>query len=498
MRSPRRVFVAAVATVAFLSTLTALAPRADAAPPDTRHATAPSTKLDWKSCDGGECAKLTVPQDYNHPRNGKTVQVALFRSRATDPKHRIGSLVMNFGGPGAPGVEYARTFKNALPEEITSRFDIVSFDPRGSGDTTPVLCEDDLDRVFSLDYSPQTPAQYAALDAGMRQLAQSCEQRSGNVLPYVSSLSTVRDMDRIRQAVGDKKLTYVGFSYGTYLGTLYAKLVPDRVRALALDGAIDPNLSAIDVGVQQAQGFERSLDTFLAQCSQDTHCAFSNGGDAAGAYDRLAAQVQAQPIPARRGRTVGPGEFFFGVVQPLYEGVDGYGQLEQALAAAQRGDGSKLLALSDEYTGRRDDGSYSNLQDAFWGIGCLDGPSIGSGPDAYRAAEPQFRAAAPRLGEPLLYAGLACAYWPVPPTPNMSPIRVDGTPPILVIGTTGDPATPLQWADSLSHELSSGVLLVAEGTHHTSFVTAFNRCVDDTVTRYLVDLTPPAAGTRCS
>jgi pimeloyl-ACP methyl ester carboxylesterase len=498
MRSPRRVVVAVIATAVSLSALSAVTPAAGAAPPGATHVASPSPKPVWKKCDSGECAKLTVPLDYDHPDNGKTIKVAMFRSRATDPKHRIGSLVLNFGGPGAPGVEFVRSFKSALPDEIRARFDIVSFDPRGSGDTVPIKCEDDLDKVFSLDYSPDTPDERVALDTGMQQLAQSCEQRSGNILPYVSSLSTVRDMDRIRQAVGDKKLTYVGFSYGTYLGTLYAKLFPNKVRALTLDGAIDPNLSALDVGAQQAQGFERSLEAFLAQCSQNNRCPFYNAGDAAGAFDRLSAQVDAQPIPARKERTLGPGEFFFGVAQALYTGQDGYPQLEQSLAAAQRGDGSRLLSLSDEYTGRHADGSYSSLQDAFWAIGCLDGPSVVGGPDAFQAAEPQYSAAAPRLGVPLLNAGLVCAYWPVPPVPSMTPITVTGTPPILVVGTTGDPATPLQWAEALSTELSSGVLLVAEGTQHTAFVTASNSCVDDAVVKYLVDLTPPAAGTRCA
>jgi pimeloyl-ACP methyl ester carboxylesterase len=304
-------------------------------------------------------------------------------------------------------------------------------------------------------------------------------------------------MDRIRQAVGDKKLTYLGYSYGTYLGTLYAKLFPNKVRALVLDGAIDPNLSAVDVGAQQAAGFERSLDAFLADCSANRRCSFYNAGDSAGAFDRLSAQVDAQPVPAGNGRTLGGGEFDLGVAQALYSGTEGYTRLEQALAAAARGDGSRLLALSDEYTGRHDNGSYDSSQPAFWAIGCRDGPSVG-GPDAYAAAEPQFSAAAPRVGVALLNAGLICAYWPVPPVANKAPIHVDGTPPILVIGTTNDPATPLKWAQGLAQELSSGVLLTAEGTQHTAFVTAFNRCVDDHVVTYLVDLRPPPDGTTCA
>ena len=494
MPSRRAVSVALCLATAFLGL--AAVPVAGAST-QTAPTTAPGSKIQWKGCgDGNECGKLTVPLDYDHPEDRRTIKVALLRVPATDKKKRIGSLLLNPGGPGAPGMQFARDFASVLPDELRQRFDIIGFDPRGSGDTSPVKCEPDLDGVFSADYSPDTPAERTDLDNRLQQLAQSCEARSGDVLPYVSSESTVRDMDRIRQAVGDKKLTYVGYSYGTYLGTLYAKFFPTRVRALVLDGAIDPNLSAIEVGAEQAGGFERSLDAFLAQCSQNRRCPFYNGGDAAGAFDRLAAQVDAQPIPAGQGRTLAGGEFDLGVAQALYSGTEGYSRLEEALAAAARGDGARLLALSDEYTGRHEDGTYDSSQPAFWAIGCRDGPAVG-GPDAYQAAEPQFATAAPRVGVALLNAGLVCAYWPVPPVPSVAPVHIDGTPPIVVIGTTNDPATPLKWAQGLAGEISSGVLLTAEGTQHTAFVTAFNRCVDDHVVQYLVDLQPPANGTKC-
>ena len=494
MPSRRAISVALCLATAFLGlTATPVAGASAQAAPKT----APGSKIQWKGCgDGNECGKLTVPLDYDHPEDGRTIKVALLRVPATDKKKRIGSLLLNPGGPGAPGTQFARDFATVLPDELRQRFDVVGFDPRGSGGTSPVRCEDNLDGVFSADYSPDTPAERTDLDNRLQQLAQSCEARSGKVLPYVSSESTVRDMDRIRQAVGDKKLTYVGYSYGTYLGTLYAKFFPTKVRALVLDGAIDPNLSAIEVGAEQAGGFERSLDAFLAQCSQNQRCPFYSGGDAAGAFDRLAAQVDARPVPAGQGRTLAGGEFDLGVAQALYSGTEGYSRLEQALAAAARGDGERLLALSDEYTGRHEDGTYDSSQPAFWAIGCRDGPAMG-GPDAYQAAEPQFAAAAPRVGVALLNAGLVCAYWPVPPVPSVAPVQIDGTPPIVVIGTTNDPATPLKWAQGLAGEISSGVLLTAEGTQHTAFVTAFNRCVDDDVVQYLVDLEPPANGTKC-
>jgi pimeloyl-ACP methyl ester carboxylesterase len=457
----------------------------------------PSPKLDWEGCGvDTECARLTVPLDYENRDNGKTMKIALLRVRASDPERRIGSLLMNPGGPGAPGAEFAGSIASVLPDEIRERFDIVGFDPRGTGESSPVTCRDDLDDVFSLDYSPDTPDERARLGAGLDELAQACEQRSGDVLPYVSSQNTARDMDRIRRAVGDRKLTYVGYSYGTYIGTLYAKLFPKKVRALVLDGAIDPNLSGVEIGREQAMGFEQSLDAFLDNCSRNSRCPFYNAGDSAGAFDRLAARVDAQPLPADDGRVLGGGEFDLGVAQALYSGRAGYPQLQQALAAAERGEGDRLLDLSDQYTGRRRDGTYDSSQPAFWAIGCLDGPLIG-GPDAFQAAEPEFRAAAPRVGVALLNAGLICAYWKVPPVENPAPIRIDGVPPVLVIGTTNDPATPLKWSEGLASQISGASLLVAEGSQHTSFVTAFNGCIDDKAVKYLVDLEPPPNGTRC-
>jgi pimeloyl-ACP methyl ester carboxylesterase len=456
-----------------------------------------SPKLDWKSCgDGSECARLTVPLDYANPDNGKTIKIELLRVRAGDPKRRIGSLLVNPGGPGAPGAEFAGNIAGVLPDEIKERYDIVGFDPRGTGKSSPVRCRDNLDDIFSLDYTPDTPEERARLGAGLNELAQECEQRSGDVLPYVSSENTARDMDRIRRAVGDKKLTYVGYSYGTYIGTLYAQLFPKKVRALVLDGAIDPNLSGVEINLEQAVGFERSLDAFLAQCSRNNRCPFYNAGDSAGAFDRLAAQIDAQPLAADDGRVLGGGEFDLGVAQALYAGRSGYRRLEQALAAAQRGDGDRLLELADQYTGRRRDGTYDSSQPAFWAIGCLDGPTIG-GPEQYEAAEARFRAEAPRVGVSLLNAALICAYWKVPSVTSSAPIRIDDVPPVVVVGTTNDPATPLKWSEGLAREISSAVLLVAEGTQHTAFVTAFNRCIDDSVVRYLVDLEPPPNGTRC-
>jgi pimeloyl-ACP methyl ester carboxylesterase len=453
------------------------------------------TTLEWRECDSGECADLTVPLDYEDPA-GTTIEVALIRLPAREPDRRVGSLLVNPGGPGASGVDFVRNSAFAFPDELRDRFDLVGFDPRGTGETVPVSCVESLDDVLALDYSPDSPGERVALEAGVRELTDACAAGNADVLPHISSQDTVRDMDRIRQAVGDAKLTYVGFSYGTYLGALYANFFPDKVRALVLDGAVDPELSSVETNLQQAAGFERSLSAFLDRCSEDEDCAFHNGGEPHRAFDELVVAVDGNPLPAADGRRLGPNELDLGVAQALYAGELGWGELADALGAAADGDGTELLALSDQYTRRRDDGTYGGLLESFWAIGCIDGPSIGP-PGDFPALEEEFQQAAPRFGVTFLYSGLVCSYWPVEPAPDPGPLTAPGADPILVVGTTGDPATPLQWAESLAGALDSGVLVAAEGEQHTSVFFAGNSCVDRIALRYLIALEVPDDGTRC-
>jgi hypothetical protein len=274
---------------------------------------------------------------------------------------------------------------------------------------------------------------------------------------------------------------------------VYAHFFPDRVRAFALDAAVDPELSSLEVNLEQAAGFERSLNVFLDDCATDPSCAFYNGGDPHGAYDALAAAIDAEPLEAG-GRRLGPNELDLGVANVLYSGEAGWTDLADALAAAAAGDPEPMLVQTDTYTERNDDGSDGGILQPFWAIGCLDGESIGE-PADYPALEEQFRAAAPRFGITFLYSALVCSLWPAEPVPSPNPLDASGAAPILVIGTTGDPATPYQWAESLADVLSSGVLLTAEGEQHVAYFS--NVCASDIIDRYLVDLEVPAEGTRC-
>ena len=250
-----------------------------------------ASAIAWHGCSGGfRCGKLTVPVDDAAPA-GSTIDLAVIRAPARDPGTKIGTLVFNPGGPGAPAVAFLRSIADTLPDPIRDRFDLVAFDPRGVGRSRTIDCQDSLDPVFDQSFPPETAAARAGLVDAVRSLAAACEARSGALLPHVSTVDTVRDLERLRVALGEEKLSFVGYSYGTYLGTIYASAHPDRVRAFVLDGPIDPTLTAREVALAQARGFEHALDDFLADCAAHPGCAFHHDGDAAGAYDALRARA---------------------------------------------------------------------------------------------------------------------------------------------------------------------------------------------------------------
>ncbi len=493
-RRPVGAAAVAVAVVGVLAAVVLAEPggAAGASSAPRLHSLAPLT---WEPCgDGGECAGLVVPLDYKHPRNGKTVSVALFRVPARDPGQRIGSLLLNPGGPGASGVSFVRAIYDLLPDELKDRFDVVGFDPRGTGGTIPVDCGDVIDETYSFDYTPDTPEERAALLQGTEAVVRKCEEANPRTLRFVATTSTVRDMERVRRALGDRQLTYVGYSYGTYLGALYADRYPKRVRAFVLDGAVDPELSAREAALQQAGGFEGALNAFLESCSAARGCAFGSG-DAAAAYDELVARIDGAPVPSNDGRVLGPGTFELGVLKALYEGEGAYDDLGDALASAAAGDAGPMFELADEYT-RRNDPDGHNALEAFWAIGCRDGERLGA-PSTFARLEPRFRAAAPRLGVALLNYGLMCAHWPVPPVDVDLPLRAKSAPPVVVVGTIGDPATPSSWAQALATQLASAVLVTADGGRHTSFLLAGLPCIDEYGVRYLVDLVVPPDNAHC-
>jgi pimeloyl-ACP methyl ester carboxylesterase len=458
-------------------------------PTGTDPTSAPGDSLfGWQPLDTGvEDGYLEVPLDYADPQ-GDTVSLYLIRHPAMDPAHRIGTLLVNPGGPGYGGSGLAYSAEDIYGQDLLDRFDIIGWDPRGTGSSTPAVnCIDDYDHFFSADSSPDTPEERQTLIDLGREFGVSCQRRDESLLPHLSTEDSARDMDAIRRALGEDTISYFGFSYGSELGATWATLFPFTVRAAVLDGAVDPTVGYLQQNIEQATGFEATFTTFLAQCSAAPSCAFNNGGKAESAFDALNAQVEASPMPGPvPGRPdITPGVLATAVMQSMYD-QSYWPQLEQALADLQVGDGQGILDLYDQYYGYVD-GKWDDGLEAYFAIGCLDDPGS-AGPDDLFTHESQFAAAAPRVGRSWLAELTFCSVWPVPP---VTPVAITGAGagPILVVGTTGDAITPLASTRKMATSLEDGRLVVVEATQHTGY--GVNRCVDDTVDHYLVDPTDP-------
>jgi pimeloyl-ACP methyl ester carboxylesterase len=453
-------------------------------------------RLRWAPCrEGFTCATLRVPLDYRRPADGD-ISVAVIRLPASG--RRLGSLLINPGGPGSSGVDYARAATSVLSSALRYRFDAVGFDPRGVGLSTPLKCADDrqLDALLQAPTAPRNAAETADTVRAAHGLASGCRSRAARLLPHVGTLDVARDLDVLRAALGDAELTYLGKSYGTLLGAKYAELFPRRVRALALDGALDPTLGINALNAGQAAGFEANLREFLRACGTAGACGASPA-DASARLDRLLARIAGTPLPAPSApgnRRLTVGEATFGLAGGLYSRAS-WPMLAVAVLAAEAGDGSGLLQLSDQLAERDRNGHFSNQLEINNAVNCLDRPAT-RGLAGYAQQAAALRLVAPRFGPTLGWGNLACAYWPVPPTDRPGPVRAPGAPPILVVGTTNDPATPYAWAVGLSRQLP-GVLLTYDAFGHTAYRRG-SECVDRAVDAYLISLQLPTAGTRCS
>lgn len=442
-----------------------------------------------------QCARLQVPLDYAAP-DGATASVAVLRQKATG--QRIGSLLFNPGGPGASGLGMVAGLGPQLVDSpIGQRFDLIGFDPRGVGASTPAIdCLTDAEWVTEradLDVDP-SPAGVAQTEAENQQYASRCAQRSGGdgVLANVGTRDAARDMDVLRAALGDPKLTFLGYSYGTFLGTLYAEQFPHNVRAMVLDGAVDPTQSAADRNVDQYAGFQKAFDAYAADCAKNPGCPL--GANPTAEYQALVRPLITKPL-AVENRTLSYNDAIVGTIYALYL-EDMWPALTAALDELRRGDGRVLLSLADLYDERGADGHYDNTQEAFTAILCQDQERTSDRAavaDANRRANTEAPFADPGLGP--VGALDVCAFWPVQPTTRAHTPQVAGLTPPLVVSTTGDPATPYQAGVNLAHQLG-GRLLTFEGTQHTAALHG-DRCVDDAVTAYLVDGTLPADGIRC-
>ena len=438
----------------------------------------------WEPCSYDEmlkCADFEVPFDYDNPDTGSFV-LKLVMHPALQPNKRVGSMLVNPGGPGFGGTYLAESVSTYFGGDIVDAFDIIGFDPRGTGESTPAVdCVDDYDPYFSYDPSPDSPEEKEEIARVSREFADACNEKSGRILQYVSTNNTARDMDRIRAALGEDKISYFGFSYGSELGGTWATMFPDTVRVAVLDGASDPASDYVQGGLDQAKGFETEFSKFLARCSATPTCEFHNGGNAEKAFDDLMIELDRDPLVVSSKRApVNQGIALTAVAQAMYSSSL-WPELEEALASAAKGDGRGLLSMNDSYFQRQYDGTYGNELEAFQAISCVDdpGPKSVEGVDYYID---EFAAVAPRLGSSFS-AGYICAFWPTK-TDRRIAITGAGAGPIIVIGTTGDAATPLQSSRNMARALEDGRLIVVTENRHTGY--GANACVTDAVNKYVV------------
>jgi pimeloyl-ACP methyl ester carboxylesterase len=466
-----------------------------------------ATSVDAKSAFQSktfQCARLTVPLDYAKP-DADTITLGLLRRRATKPDQRIGSLVINPGGPGVSGMEAAAGLAGqAATGVLGERFDFVGFDPRGVGASQPqVRCltdaERDADRAddSEVDSSPQGVAK---TEQEEKDYAVKCDQRTDKheqMLANVGTRDVARDVDILRSALGDKQLTYLGYSYGTLLGSAYAEAFPANVRALLLDGAVDPEQGPVESLIAQGAGFGKAFDEFAKWCAARQDCALGN--DPAGAvhaYQNLVRPLIDFKVEVGDGRKLSYGDATTGTIQALYQ-QDLWEPLNSGLNQLRQQRGATLMKLADLYDERGQDGHYGTTQDVFNAVRCVDDPRV-TDPATIVKAQEQYVKVAPFLddGRPPSAARDACAFWPVPTTSQPHEPNVDGLPPALVISTTNDPATPYQAGVNLAKALKGG-LLTFEGTQHTVFLQGVP-CVDQAGTDYLVSGKLPPNGTRCT
>lgn len=447
-----------------------------------------------------ECTTVTVPKDWGAPDNGETFDIAVMRIYSGDLADKQGSVLTNPGGPGGSGLTWLPLFvqppadTGLPPTELMERFALVTFDPRGVGQSAPIECisDADLDAQFAYDPDPVSQEDFDGLVELNRRIGEECGNKYGEDLRLFSTLQTARDMDAIRAALGEEKLTYLGFSYGTLLGAVYAQLYPGNVRALVLDGAVDPTAGPVEASEGQARGFERALSNFVEWCQGNrARCPIADNPRGA-----IAAEIErgrVAPIEGPDGRTVTAGWVLWGVILALYS-QDFWPYLGQAIDQLRHGDATLILLLADLYADRDERGRYrSNQFDAFNAINCADEaehPSV----EEIRQLQTQWRSQYPMFGPSLATGMLTCALWPGNPDPYPTG-PATGAPAIVVVGTTSDPATPYESTQKLADMLGVGVVVTWEGEGHTAY--SESRCIQQAVDNYLIDLVVPEDGLTC-
>ncbi|MBN6192402.1 alpha/beta fold hydrolase [Aneurinibacillus sp. BA2021] len=497
----------AIASVALSGCLYAMIPEQSARPagekePDTEGVAADllpyySQKLDWTECGTGfECTDVTAPLDWENPGSGE-IQLAVVRHRAEGTA--VGSLLTNPGGPGASGVDLVlSSLGYAVGPALVENYDVIGFDPRGVGGSTAVTCYDDAemdDYLYGIPEAQRGSAEWEQeLLDGHRAFAEACDANSDGILPYITTVNAARDMDLIRAVLGDKQLNYLGYSYGTFLGATYAQLYPEKAGRLVLDGAIDPAVPGLEVGATQALGFESALRAYMQNCLDSGNCPFSGSVDEAMAdLGALLASADRTPLENGDGRLMGADALMTAIIAALYS-QDSWDYLTQALEEALQGDPTTAFVLADFYNGRENGTYIDNSSEAFRAYNCMDYP-VEDDPAAEAAITAKIAEGAPTIA-PYWTGPDPCEVWPYPPTGTRGEIAAEGAGPIVVVGTTNDPATPYEWSESLANQLEEGVLITRVGEGHTGYNKG-NTCVDEAVEGFLLDDVVPEDGLRC-
>ncbi len=459
-----------------------------------------SQVLTWSNCGTGlQCSSAQAPLEWKNPSAG-SVELALVRHVTTDGS-RIGSLLVNPGGPGGSGYDFVKdSLDYAVDARLKKSFDIVGFDPRGVGRSSAVKCYGpaEMDQyLYGLTKAARgTDAWISELETAATNFGAACATNTGGLLGQVDTVSAAHDLDLLRAVLGDSKLYYLGYSYGTYLGATYAGLYPDRVGRLVLDGALDPAASNFDVTLTQAVGFESALRAYLKKCLAGTDCPFDGSVDhAMGTIRSLLDSVDASPITATDGRQLGSSALLTAIIYPLYQAA-AWPALSDMFVSVMHGDADQAFSFADAYNGRTANGTYSdNSTEAFMAINCLD-YAYNDDPASMRAQAAEIEAAAPVIGTYMSFGDISCANWPHTFTGERGEIHAKGAAPILVVGTTNDPATPYSWAVSLAKQLDSGHLVTYRGEGHTAYNKS-NSCVNNAVDDYLIHETVPATDPMC-
>lgn len=456
-----------------------------------------SQQVNWTPCESDfQCAKIKVPVDYNEPE-GDSIEISAIKLSTKGTKK--GSLLVNPGGPGGSGYDFVKdAAATNISDKVRANYDIVGFDPRGVKRSAPITCLTDQERDASRAkiYALNTDAGLEEALADNKVIAAKCVEKTGPILAHVDTVTAAKDLDVLRGTVNDAKLNYLGYSYGTFLGSTYASLFPDNVGRMVLDGALDPSISYEDLTAGQAKAFETALWAYVQSCQQESGCPLTGSvDDGVQQIRNLIQAVEANPMRARDGRIVSASTVVTGIIVPLYNN-DNWPILTQSLDLILKGDPTQLLRLADFNADREPNGTYSsNSTFAFNAINCLDYPML-TDTAAMRADEQRLRQASPTFGYYFAYGGTNCKDWPHKSVRTPAPVDYSGSAELVVIGTTGDPATPVEWASALRKQLGNASLLTWKGEGHTAYGRS-NDCIGNAVDNYLVDGKTPADNTVC-